>query len=159
MYLYHAGLILIGNLVDAQHRTAHSRSMFVVDTAVLVVLVLGCALVAAGLKSRTVALALALANLGFVCYQHPFFRFVWREGGEWKYNEAALRSSMPHVALPWDVNPRDFEPWHIVDLHRYYFFQGLSTSGALLLLAQFGPGEIAVEEDEVLLGDVQRARD
>ena len=28
-----------------------------------------------------------------------------------------------------------------------------------LLLAQFGPGEIAVEADEVLLGDVQRARD
>ena len=42
---------------------------------------------------------------------------------------------------------------------RYYFFEGLSFSGALLLLAQFGPGEIAVEEDEVLLGDVQRARD
>ena len=32
-----------------------------------------------------------------------------------------------------------------------HLFQGLSTSGALLLLAQFGPGEIAVEEDEVLL--------
>ena len=53
----------------------------------------------------------------------------------------------------------DFEPWLMLDLHRYYFFHGLSTSGALLLLAQFGPGKIAVEEDEVLLGDVQRARD
>ena len=51
------------------------------------------------------------------------------------------------------------ESYHIFDLHRYYFFQGLSTSGALLLLAQFGPGEIAVQEDEVLLGDVQKARD
>ena len=60
--------------------------MFVVDTAVFVVLVLSCALVAAGLKSRTVALSLALVNLGFVCYQHPFFRYVWIEGGEWKYD-------------------------------------------------------------------------
>ena len=58
-----------------------------------------------------------------------------------------------------DVSQDDFEPWLVVDLHQFYFFQGLSTSGALLLLAQFGPGEIAVEEDEVLLGDVQRARD
>jgi len=40
-----------------------------------------------------------------------------------------------------------------------YFFPGLSTTGALLLLAQFGPGEIAVDKDELILGDVQRARD
>ena len=159
VYLYRAGLILLGNLADAQHRTDHSVTMFVVDTAVLVGLVLGCTLVAAGLKSRTVALTLALVNLGFVCYQHPFFRFVWLEGGEWKYDEVGIRKSMPHVALPMDNSPDDFEPWHIVDLHRYYFFQGLSTSGALLLLAQFGPGKLAVEEDEVVLGDVQKARD
>ena len=112
-----------------------------------------------GLRSRAIALALAFVNLGFVCLMHPFYRFVWREGGEWKYDEAELRSSVPHVALPADASPRDLEPWQILDLHRYYFFQGLSTSGALLLLAQFGPGEIAVEEDEVLIGDVQRARD
>ena len=67
-----------------------------------------------------------------------------------------MRASMPHVALRDEQQPTSEE---IFELHRYYFFQGLSTSGALLLLAQFGPGEIAVEEDEVLLGDVQRARD
>ena len=51
------------------------------------------------------------------------------------------------------------ESYHIFDLHRYYFFQGLSTSGALLLLAQFGPGKIAVEENEVILPVMQRAQD
>jgi uncharacterized membrane protein YphA (DoxX/SURF4 family) len=61
--------------------------------------------------------------------------------------------------MPKENTADDFQSWHIVDLHQYYFFQGLSTSGALLLLAQFGPGEIAVEEDEMLLGDVQKARD
>ena len=36
------------------------------------------------------------------------------------------------------VNARhDMQPWHVFDLHRYHFFQGLSTTGALLLLAQF----------------------
>jgi len=153
VYLYHAWLVLRGLLAG------HSLSMLLVDMVVLVGLVLGCTLVAAGLRSRTVALTLALVNLGFVCYSHPFFRFVWREGGKWKYDDAALRKSMPHVALPETNDEDDFESWHIVDLHRYYFFQGLSTSGALLLLAQFGPGEIAVEANEVLLGDVQRARD
>jgi len=159
VYLYHAGLILLGNLADVQHRADHSLSMFAVDAAALGVLALGCALIAAGLKSRTVALSLALVNLCFVCYQHPFFRYVWLEGGEWKYDEAELRKSIPHVTLPKENTADDFQSWHIVDLHQYYFFQGLSTSGALLLLAQFGPGEIAVEEDEMLLGDVQKARD
>jgi len=155
VYLYQAGHIMRELLLG----TDRSLSMLVVDTPVLVVLVLGCALVAAGLKSRTVALSLAIINLGFVFYQHPFFRYVWREGGEWKYDDVAIRKSMPHVAIPQDNSPDDFDSWHIVDLHRYYFFQGLSTSGALLLLTQFGPGEIAVEEDEVVLGDVQKARD
>ena len=58
---------------------------------------------------------------------------------------------MPHVALPTDISPADFEPWQVFDLTRYYFFQGVSTTGALLLLAQYGPGEMAVEENEVLL--------
>ena len=90
---------------------------------------------------------------------------MWREGGEWKYDVAQMRKSMPHVAMPSGVSREEFEtwvqvnPWYFGDLHRYYFFQGLSTSGALLLLAQFGPGELAVEADEILLGDVQRARD
>ena len=83
---------------------------------------------------------------------------MWLEGGEWKYQERALRKSFSSLHVATDSAPKDFEPWHILDLHRYYFFQGLSTSGALLLLAQFGPGEIAVEEDEVLVGDVQKAR-
>ena len=150
VYLYHAVTLLLGIL-----RSHHSLSMFVFNTAVYACLVVGCILVAAGLRSRTVALSLALVNLLFVCYEHPFFRYVWREGGEWRYDEYRVRRSMPHVAQPKGFSPHDLEAWHIVDLHRYYFFQGLSTTGALLLLAQVGPGEIAVEEDEVLVGDVQ----
>ena len=159
VYMYHTGHLLF-SLFD------HSLSMFVVNCAVLVGLALGCTLMAAGLKSRTVALSLALVNLVFVCYQHPFFGSVWREGAASKFVgevdpfvEWKLRKSMPHVAMPMDISAPDFEPWQITDPHRYYFFQGLSASGALLLLAQFGPGEIAVQEDEVLLPVVQRAQD
>jgi uncharacterized membrane protein YphA (DoxX/SURF4 family) len=86
-YLYHAGIILLGGLA-ADLR--HSFSTFVVDAAVLVSLVFGCVLLAVGLRSRTVALSLALANLGFICLQHPFFRYAWREGGEWKCRRRPL---------------------------------------------------------------------
>ena len=43
-------------------------------------------------------------------------------------------------------------------MHRYFFFQGVSTTGALLL-AVHGPGEVAVEEAEQLLPDAKVAKD
>lgn len=159
-YLYYAGLFIFSAFTLDETNSlvmyVSSLSMFVINTAVIVALIIGTMLVAAGLKSRLVALILALLNLGFVCHQHPFFFYIWREGGEWKYDE---NMPIPHVALPTDVLPSDLDMWQIYDLHRYYFFLGLSTSGALLLLAQFGPGEIAVQKNEVLLPVVARAQD
>merc|ERR1711957_238243 len=132
-----------------------SLSMFVINIAVLIGLLIGSALVAIGLKSRCVAFFLALVNFAFVCYEHPFVLYIRREGGEWKYNEVM---PMPNVAgIPKSFPARDFELWQIYDFHVYYFFLGLSTSGALLLLTQFGPGDIAIQKDEVLLPKVRRA--
>lgn len=160
MYVYYAGAFLASafTLDETSDLATYlsSLSMFVVNVAALAGLVIGAALVAFGLKSRLVALLLAIVNLVYVFYQHPFFRFVWREDGEWKYDEHKMYW---HLGLPKDVSMGDFDdPSEIYDLQRYYFFLGLSNSGALLLLAQFGPGEMAVEKTEVLL-PVVRARD
>ena len=76
VYLYRA-LTLLGSLADAQYRKELSYSMSAVDTAVSIGLVLGCALVAAGLKSRTIALSLSLLTLVLMLYLHPFFRYAW----------------------------------------------------------------------------------
>lgn len=161
LYLYYSGLFLKSAFsLDETSSFANyisSLSVFVVNLAALVGLVLGSTLVFFGLKSRLVALLLALVNLGFVFYKYPFFRFAWRENGEWVYDEDNM--SMPHVALPTDVNFGSPEFYaHIYDLHRYYFFLGISTSGALLLLAQFGPGEIAIQKSEILI-PIARAQD
>jgi hypothetical protein len=56
---------------------------------------------------------------------------------------------MPHVVLPSDVLPNDLDPEQIYNLHRYYFYMGISTSGALLVLAQFRPGEKAIKRQDV----------
>ena len=70
--------------------------------------------------------------------------------------QAPPMADQPYVE---DVDTSRLEPWHIVDMHRYFFFQGVSTTGALLLLAVHGPGEVAVEEAEQLLPDAQVAKD
>jgi len=160
MYLYYAGLFLFSALALNETTSlamyVSSLSMFVINMVVLVALAIGSMFVAAGLKSRLVALFLALVNVGYICYQHPFFRFVWFKKGRWKYDEDM---PMPHITLPTDISPDDFYLQQVYELHRYYFFLGLSTSGALLLLAQFGPGKIAVQKDEVLLPITARAQD
>lgn len=160
-YLYSAGCFLISafSLDETKNLVMYlsSLSIFFLRSAALTGLVVGSMLVAGGLKSRFVALLLALLNLVNVFYQHPFFRFVWLEGGEWKVDENNM--PMPYVVLPANVGQGDFTPWQIYDLHRYYFFLGLSTSGALLLLAQFGPGKLALQKDETLLPMVARAQD
>mmetsp|Transcript_47263 Transcript_47263/g.52837 ORF Transcript_47263/g.52837 Transcript_47263/m.52837 type:complete len:383 (-) Transcript_47263:243-1391(-) len=171
-YLYFAGHYLFSVLVTYDETTdlamyIASLSKFVVTIGLLVGLGISAMLVAAGLKSRLVAFLLALVNLGIVCYLHPFFRFV-RLGKDddgawkWKYDEDSLYNqyTMP-IALQSDAAPGDFviDPQVIYDLHRYYFFLGFSTSGALLLLAQFGPGKIAIQKNEVLLPVVARAQD
>lgn len=169
-YVLQAGAIaqadLSASLAAERHRAAHSASMYGVDALVLVALLLGGALVAAGLRSRVVALTLALANGAYSLFVlHPLWAFASPPSGgrgasgEWTYHEGAMRASMPRLALPPDLSESDFEPWLLYDLHRYYLFHSLSTSGALLALAHVGPGEIALEEDEILLGDAQRAVD
>lgn len=123
--------------------------MWVVKIALIVVIVMGASLVAFGLKSRVVALVLAVVNLVFVFHQHPFFRMISLNNGHWKYDVDYI--AIPHATLAKDTTAIDLEPSQIYDLERYYFFLGLSNSGALLLLALLGPGEIAIQKEELIL--------
>ena len=160
MYLYYLGHFMYSMFTLEKTSSLgmfiSSLSMFVINVLLLVALAICSMLVAAGLKSRVVALLLALVNLIFVFQQHPFFRMIKYQGGEWKYIEDNM--SMPHVVLPTDVTPNEIDPEQIYALHKYYFFLGLSTSGALLLLAQYGPGHIAVQKDEAIF-PIIRAQD
>lgn len=162
MYLYYVWLFIFYDFSEEETSDYFayfaSLSKSAIDTVVIVAITIGSVLLFFGLKSRAVAFLLAFVNLAFVTYLHPFFRYIWFEGGEWKYDEVNMPS--PHVSLAKDISQEDlvYDPAQVYDLHRYYFFLGLSTSGALLLLAQFGPGEIAVQKTEVLL-PVVRAKD
>ena len=158
MYLYYTGKCLLSAAsleeTDGIFSFASSLSAFALNSIALVVGIISYVFVAAGLQSRLISLFLAICNLVFCFYQHPFFRYIYREDGHW---EVRPIMAMPSVVVPEDVTANDFDLWQIYDLHRYYFFLGFSTSGALLLLAQLGPGKIAVQKDEVFIP--RRAQD
>ena len=75
--------------------------MSAVDTAVAIGLVLGCALVAAGLKSRTIALSLSLLTLVLMLYLHPFFRYAWHPNPNPNPNPHALPATLLPVCVAW----------------------------------------------------------
>ncbi|EJK71622.1 hypothetical protein THAOC_06914 [Thalassiosira oceanica] len=147
-----AGRLLLPGVMDYLSKFSGS----VVSAALLVILTIGCLLIAVGLRSRTVALGLAILNIAFVCYEHPIWSFISYGGGEWKVNDAKMW--MPTVSLA-DSADLQIDPWQVYDIHKYYFFLGLSTSGALLLLTHYGPGKMALQQNELVLPTVSRAQD
>merc|ERR1711937_666228 len=113
----------------------------------LAMLVVGSVLVAHGLRSRLVAFLLGLANIGLVCYRDPIFRYLALDEDGKLTVAGPIYQNLPkayaiHEAL------LSADPWEIWGLHKYYFFIGLSTSGALLLLAQHGSGAGAVRNKQ-----------
>lgn len=150
--------VFTAKATDSYLKFFEELSTMVVMIVVLISMILASSLVATGLKSRAVAVLLALCNLGLVLVKHPFFLMLSREKGEWKYN--VENYSLPHIAMPDDFDiDVDSGSQEIYELHRYYFFLGLSSSAALMLLAQVGPGDMALQSNEVLLPIASRGRD
>ena len=175
MYLYYGGMWMTSILFDNEETGSYFQ-YFTSLSSVLVVVLLsigllcGAGLVAVGLKSRLVALLLAVINLLYTVEQHPYYTYAWRNAttGEWEYdttrmNPAALvvTATTPGEGINIDGVAEDvvLDYTELYDVHKYYFYLGVSTTGAFLLLALFGPGHHALQRHEVLLPTVQRARD
>ena len=122
-------------------------SLFVLNFLALIALLISSMLVSVGLRSRLIAFVLAIANIAYVFYSHPFLLYIYFSDGEWKLRDMP----MPNVVLPEGTTMSPDDLWKVYDLHKYYFFLGMSTSGALLILTQFGPGDIALQKDELIL--------
>jgi len=151
MYIFYAGQFFFEAFTfDETSSVAmfiSDLSLFVLNFAALIALLVSCTLVSVGLQSRIIALLLAIGNIAWAFYNHPFFLYAYRAEGEWKLRDMP----MPNVELAEGVTLSSDDLWEVYGLHAYYFFLGLSTSGALLLLTQLGPGEIAVQKNEVII--------
>lgn len=141
LYAYHAASALSKNLRDEYHAAEHTWAMYAYDACLVAGLVAAVLAVCLGLRSRIVALALALLNLCVVFVEHPF----------WAYRGVTRRSQLPQAYWNSPIIGEigaGVAPDQYCDLHQYFFFQGVSTTGALLLLAYHGPGDHAVQSDE-----------
>ena len=102
---------------------------------VLALLVFGLtALLVVGLRSRYCALLLAAVTAAAALHNHPWFVVLWSEQQTYKLDDVI---GYENVQVP---------AWVYATHQRYFFFQQLSTAGALLQLVAHGPGRLSVDE-------------
>lgn len=94
-----------------------------------------CSLLIIGIKSRVVALILAVLMALSACYMHPF----------WIYALSTKTYRMEGVA---HMEGFEVDAFTMGDHQRYFFFQTMSTVGALLLLVVHGPGKLSMDEQQ-----------
>ena len=94
-----------------------------------------CSLVIIGMKSRWVAFLLALTMTATALYMHPFWMFIF----------STRTYLMEGVA---GMEGYEVDAFTMADHQRYFFFQTMSTVGALLLLVVHGPGKLSIDEQD-----------
>lgn len=88
-----------------------------------------------GLRSRWCALALALTTAVAALFKHPWYAVRW-------WDESVTYTLDEVVGYEGATVPA----WVWATHQRYFFFQQLSTAGALLTLVVHGPGRYSVDE-------------
>jgi len=109
--------------------------MAVVYGVLLVFLMVITGLIVMGMKSRWCAMLLAFIMGCAALYKHPWYITMW---------------SKRTYALDFVVGYEDVQvdAWLYSDHQRYFFFQQLSTVGALMQLVVHGPGKYSIDEAE-----------
>ena len=142
--------------------------------ASIIALLYACSLLIVGIKSRGVALLLALAMLLLAAYNHPFWWYLMcvdPAGRTHPLQRPPMQTSVQTSAQPDQPHAlrrgrylrtdRTFkmegvaymegfevDAFTMADHQRYFFFQSVSTVGALLLLVVHGPGRLSMDEQQ-----------
>ena len=101
----------------------------------VVALLYGIWLLIIGMKSRLVALLLAALAAGSACAMHPFWYYMLAPA-ERTYKLGGVAGMEGYTV----------DSYTMADHQRYFFFQTMSTVGALLLLVVHGPGKHSLDE-------------
>ena len=164
--------------------------------ASIIALLYACSLLIVGIKSRGVALLLALAMLLLAAYNHPFWWYLTcvhpagrtrplqrpphanfvKTSSQLRQNLLTAPSKPPHSSVKTSsqldqphalrrgrylrtdrtfkmegvayMEGFEVDAFTMADHQRYFFFQSVSTVGALLLLVVHGPGRLSMDEQQ-----------
>ena len=105
------------------------------EGALIVGTFLTSSLLIIGIRSRIIALILAVLMALSACYMHPF----------WIYAFSTKTYRMEGVS---HMEGFEVDAFTMGDHQRYFFFQTMSTVGALLLLVVHGPGKLSLDEQQ-----------
>jgi len=134
VFLYYGGLMMHERVksISVGEENLFSAAF---EGVLMVFLLLLTGFLVVGMKSRWCALLLALVMALSAMYKHPWFITMW---------------SKSTFALDFVVGYEDVyvDAWLYSDHQRYFFFQQLSTVGALLQLVVHGPGKYSMDESE-----------
>merc|ERR1712087_116986 len=123
----------LGASSDAQPEAA-SWGRLLIEGLVIVAILYMCSLVIIGMKSRWCALFLALLMFCTACYFHPFW--IYMLSSKETYDLEGVAGMEGYTV----------DAFTMSDHQRYFFFQTMSTVGALLLLVVHGPGNLSIDE-------------
>ncbi|KAG8470963.1 hypothetical protein KFE25_009384 [Diacronema lutheri] len=126
----------------------HRFHAALVELVLMMLLVYMCAAIVVGSRSRRVALGLAVVMCVSNFVFHPFWYF-WAVGSAYVSldNMKAVATRLPvDMSVLSGADGSTSALLAIADHERYFFFQRLSTVGALVLLAVYGPGRHSLDE-------------
>ena len=135
VFLYYGGKMCHESFQSIIGRSSEDFLSAATEGVLLVFLLVFTGLIVAGMKSRWCALLLALVMGLSALYKHPWYITMW---------------SKSSFFLDFVVGYEDVkvDAWLYSDHQRYFFFQQLSTVGALLQLVVHGPGKYSLDESE-----------
>jgi len=133
VFLFYGGKMMHERVQSFSGLSMEDPTAAVFEGVLLVFLLVLTGLLVAGMKSRWCALLLALIMGVSAMYKHPWYITMW---------------SKSTFALDFVVGYEDVkvDAWLYSDHQRYFFFQQLSTVGALLQLVVHGPGKYSMDE-------------
>jgi len=131
-YCAKGGYERIGGWAGSNHEDPLVAAL---DGVLLVLLGIVTGLMVFGMKSRACALLLALIMTASALYTHPWYITMW--------STQTFRLSMVV-----GFNNRKVSAWLYSDHQRYFFFQQMSTVGALLQIVVHGPGKYSILDEQ-----------
>lgn len=142
-YFAYYGAAKVGSIFAGQ-LSFHTAVM---EMVLMMLLAYTCAAIIIGSRSRRISLGLALVMFVSNFVWHPFW-FWYAIGNEYVSIEGmkAIGTRLPVDISVLSVTTSGTSLLAVYDHERYFFFQRLSTVGALILLAAYGPGRHSVDE-------------